>query len=243
MIKNMKNILTLIFLMCFASLQVFAEENLFAHIDYPELQVTPRATERLVQLAALEDSSGIALQWTLLASGGMTFYSALKHSKNYRSNTPSASDKSFSDLAASAGYLIGAGWISWGAYVGYKHWAATRLSEIKRYSNKDKRGDLNRERLAEEFLEQTSVTSATVDNLAMYTNLATGFFITCFASDDNRIYGLLAMTTSTLPLLFPNIYTINYEKHMEYKRKIYAPLVGLTFTNKMEPLMALNWSF
>lgn len=239
----MKKIITLIFLMSLTSSICFSEENLFSHIDYPELQVTPRATERLAQLAALEESGGLALHWTLLTSGGMTLLSGLKHYQTYRPSSSSDTDKANSDLAANAGILVGAGWMTWGGYLNYKRWAGTRVAEIKRIQAKDKRAELNRERLAEEFLEHTSRTMTTVDDLAMYTNLAANFFITCHATDSNRVYSILAMTTSMLPMLFPNIYNLSFEKHLEYKRKIYAPLATLTFTEKLDPMMALNWSF
>jgi hypothetical protein len=239
----MKKIMTFLILMGLHSSICFSEENLFSHIDYPELQVTPRATERLAQLAALEDSGGIAMQWTVLASGTMTLFSGIRHLHDYRGSDLSDSEKSNSDLAASAGIFVGASWIAWGSYMGGKHWASSRLSEIKRVQGKDKRAELNRERLAEESLEQFAKTASTVDSLALYTNLAAATLITAYGTDTNRVYSLLAATTSLLPMLFPNIYSTGYEKHLEYKRKIYAPLVSVTFTQKMEPLMALNWSY
>lgn len=232
-----------LFNICFMTSICFAEENLFSQIEYPELQVTPRATERLSQLATLEESSGMAIHWTLLASGAMTLLAGSKHNQNYKSNNLKDSDKSLSDLAANSGILVGAGWMAWGGYLSYKKWAASRLAEIRRYPGKDKRAELTRERMAEEFLEHTAATIKTVDELAFYTNLFAGTFITLYAAEDTRVYSLLAMATSMLPTLFPNIFTLSYDKHMEYKRKIYAPLAGFTFNSKMEPMMTLNWSF
>lgn len=50
----MRKILSSVLLISFTS-TTFAQENLFANLDYPGLQVSPRATERLAQLAEMEE--------------------------------------------------------------------------------------------------------------------------------------------------------------------------------------------
>lgn len=240
---SMNKIISIFILLSFASSTCFSEENLFSHLEYPELQVAPRASERLVQQANLEETSGLSLEWTLLTSGAMTLLASYKNYQQYRSDTPSTSDKMTNDAVATGGLLVGGGWIAWGVYMGNKKWAASRLSELKRTPVKDKRSELTRERLAEEALEHNANLASTIDSLALYTNLSAGLLLTVYATDTNRVYGLLAMTTSMLPLLFPNYYSITYEKHLEYKRKIYAPLVGMALNDKFQPMMNFSWKF
>ena len=239
----MRKITTLVTLLFFISSTAYSQENLFSNLDYPELQVSPRATERLAQLAEMEERSGPLVEWTMITSGAMTLYAGLQHAGKYKDENPTEIQKRDSDYASKAGILVGASWITLGAYMGFKSWSSGKLNEIKKIPGKDKRAELTRERMAEEVLEFASNTTATLENLSVWTNFATSIYIVSYASEENRVYGLLAATTSFLPWLFPNPYTTGYRKHKEYKRKIYAPLVGMTFSKQLDPMMSWTWNF
>lgn len=114
-----------------------------------------------------------------------------------------------------------------GSCHGIQKWSGARLAEVKRISGKDKRGELARERLAEEALEFASNTTSTLETLSVITNLQPAFTSRLIRLTKTGFYGLLAATTSFLPWLFPNVYHTTYEKHLEYKKKIYAPLVSM----------------
>lgn len=239
----MRKITTLVTLLFFVSCNAYSQESIFSNLDYPELQVSPRATERLAQLAELEERSGPLVEWTMLTSGAMTLFAGLQHGGKYKELNPTESEKIYSDNASKAGILVGAGWIAIGTYMGVKSWSASKLSEVKKIPAKDKRGELARERMAEEILEFASDTTATLEDLSIWTNFATSLYIVGYATEENRVYGLLAATTSFLPWLFPNPYTSGYKKHKEYKRKIYTPLVGMTFGKQLDPMMSWTWNF
>lgn len=239
----MRKIISSVLLISFITSTTFAQENLFSNLDYPELQVSPRATERLAQLAEMEEKNTLLLEWTMITSGAMTLIAGVKHRGNYKETDLTDKEKEESDMAGAAGMIVGAGWITLGTVMGLKKWSAARLAEVKRIPGKDKRADLARERLAEEALEYASSTTSTLENLSVFTNFATSLYITSYATDENRVYGLLAATTSFLPWLFPNVYHKTYQKHLEYKKKIYAPLVGIGFGNKLEPMMNWTWNF
>lgn len=241
--ENMNKFISIFSLLFFISSTAFSQDNLFSNLDYPELQVAPRASERLAQLAEMEDRNGPLLEWTLWTSGLMTLSAGLKHRGVYKDINPSEIQKRDSDYASTAGILVGASWITLGTYMGFKRWSAARLIEVKRISAKDKRGELARERMAEEALEFAANTTSTLENISVWTNLAASIYITSYASEENKVYGLLAATTSFLPWLFPNVYTQGYKKHLEYKKKIYAPLAGFTFNEKLDPLMTWTWNF
>lgn len=230
-------------LLFFISSTGFSQENLFSNLDYPELQVSPRATERLAQLAAMEDHNGPLLEWTMWTSGLATLTAGLKNRGTYKQANPSDNQKRDADDASNAGILVGASWITLGTYMGFKSWSATRLMEVKKIQAKDKRGELARERMAEESLEFAAHTTSTLETISVWTNFATSLYVTSYATEENRFYGLIAATTSFLPWLFPNPYTIGYQKHKEYKRKIYAPLVGFNLNSQLEPTMNWTWNF
>lgn len=221
----------------------FSQENLFSNLDYPELQVSPRATERLAQFAEMEDSNGPLLEWTMVTSGLVTLGAGIRHRGAYKDENPSDIQKRDSDYASTAGILVGAGWITLGTYMGFKKWSAARLMEVKRIPAKDRRGELARERMAEEALEFAANTTSTLETISVWTNLAASIYITSYSSEENRVYGLLAATTSFLPWLFPNPYVLGYRKHREYKKKIYAPLVGVNFNSQLQPVMSWTWNF
>lgn len=239
----MRKILSSVLLISFFTSTTFAQENLFSNLDYPELQVSPRATERLAQLAEMEEKNTLLLEWTMITSGAMTLFAGAKQKGNYRDANPTDKEKEESDMAANAGMIVGAGWVTLGTVMGFKKWSGARLAEVKRIPGKDKRAELARERLAEEALEFASNTTSTLETLSVITNFATSIYLTSYSTDENRVYGLLAATTSFLPWLFPNVYHTTYEKHLEYKKKIYAPLVSMGLGNKLEPTMNWTWNF
>ncbi|MNL11803.1 hypothetical protein D3C87_1326530 [compost metagenome] len=179
----------------------------------------------------------------MITSGAMTLFAGAKQKGSYRETDPTDKEKEESDMAATAGMIVGAGWVTLGTVMGFKKWSGARLAEVKRIPGKDKRADLARERIAEEALEYASSTTSTLETLSVITNFATSLYLVSYATDENRVYGLLAATTSFLPWLFPNVYQTTYEKHLEYKKKIYAPLVGIGFGNKLEPMMNWTWNF
>lgn len=222
----------------------WAEETKpFENLDYPELQVVPRATDRLAQLAQLEQDNAVLSQWTLLTSGVMTLVAGVQSKGKYKDN-PTNQEKKDADLAANLATGVGAGWVVVGSYLSFKKPAFSGLSGVRKMSTKDRRSDLARERWAEEAIESAASLQTKLSNLAVMTNLAASVYLTSQASDDQtRTYGLLAATTSLLPWFFPSIYNVNYQKHLEYKRKIYAPLVWMDFKGQDVTQMNLSWSF
>jgi hypothetical protein len=183
------------------------------------------------------------VEWTILTSSAITLVSAARLRGVYRDDDPSDSLKKDTDLVANAGIVIGAGWAAWATYVGSMRWTQTRLNEIKKIPAKDKRGELTRERMAEESLEYASETMSTVEGMSLWSNFLANIIIANYAKNENKFYGLIAATTSFLPGLFPNVYTQANQKHKEYKRKIYAPIAGITLNPQAEPQFTMVWQF
>ncbi len=220
------------------------EENPFKNLDYPELQVAPRASERLAQMAQLEEEQKFINQWPMLVSGAMTLMAGVQNQGKYKDTNPSDSQKRDSDMAYNTALGVGSAWVIIGSYLSFKKPISSDLGDIKKISSKDRRGDLSKERAAEELLERTARTQSTLSNLAVWTNLGASIYVTSKADENNRVYGILAATASLLPWVFPSMYEFNYNKHLEYKRKIYAPLVWMNFDpHQAGPQVNLSWSF
>lgn len=219
------------------------EENPFKNLDYPELQVAPRATERLIQMAQAEDSYGPLNQWTILSSGLLTAVTGIRSKGIYKETNPTNAQKRDADMASNTAMGVGLAWLAVGSYLSFKKPIYSGFTEIKKISAKDRRGDLTRERMAEEVMERAAKIQSTLNNLAVVTNFAASVYVTSYADEDNRVYGLIAATASVLPWVFPNMYETNYNKHIEYKRKIYAPLVWFDVKPDNYSQVNLNWSF
>lgn len=239
----MKKIICFFVTLSFVSNVRAQEENPFKNLDYPELQVAPRATERLNQMAQVEESYGLLNQWTILSSGLLTAAVGFRNKGQYKNDNPSEADKRDSDMASNTAMGIGLAWVTVGGYLSLKKPILSGISDIKKIGAKDRRGELTRERMAEEVMERAAKTQETLNNLAVISNLAASLYVTANSNQNNRVYGLIAATASVLPWVFPNMYETNYNKHLEYKRKIYAPLVWFDVKPDNYSQVNLNWSF
>lgn len=235
------------FFICFSlimsSSAAMAEESgLFSNLDYPELQVAPRASERLVQLAALEDDQGALLHWTIITSGLSTFAAGYMQSGKHKDGATEQEKTAGADSSAIA-MGVGASWMTLGFVFSYKKWATTRLSETKKIQGKDKRSELARERMAEEAISTASDTLGTLKYLSVATNLLAAGYVSKYSTQNNQVYSAMAAGLSLLPLFFPNAYELAWEKQLEYKRKIYTPLIGWNFNADLNPQLSLSWNY
>lgn len=220
-----------------------AEDNsLFSNLDYPELQVAPRASERLTQLAALEEDQGALLYWTTMSSGLATFVAGATHVGKNKPN-PTEQQKQDSKFAANTAMGVGLGWMGMGAFFSYKKWAANRLQEIRKISGKDKRSELARERMAEEGLAFAADNLKTLKYLSVATNFIAAAYVSNYTPQNNQIYSGVAIGLAFLPLLFDNPYETAWDKQQEYKKKIYVPLVSWNINAQKNPELSLVWNF
>lgn len=240
----MKILISVLISICIAAPTFAVEEDPFQNLDYPELQVAPRASERLLQMAQLEQEQNWINQWTILTSGLFTLTAGFRNLGKYKQTNPSDGEKKDSDMASNTAIGVGAGWLVIGGYLSFKKPIAGRIGEIRKINARDRRGELQKERYAEEVMESAAEIQTTLNNFAVATNLAASLYVTSFAAnDENKVFGLLAATASVLPWVFPSFYTVGYKKHLEYKRKIYAPLVWMSFQNDKTSQINLTWNF
>lgn len=238
-------------------------EEILKSLDYPELQVAPRASERLSMEASLEKGLGSYITyWPFMLSGLATFTSGYMSYRTYSSdfqrridtatsgNSVGPSDFKNLDNKSLLAMATGFGWIAVSVFMGSKDFYIDGIRQIKNYKVTDKRTELMRERLAEETLETPAYIMKHFTWISVSTNiLANAMILSTSDFDDSRkTIAAGAMIAASLPLLFPNRYLTNYEKHIEYKRKIYTPLVTMNYnldkkSNKLEPMLAFNWNF
>lgn len=227
------------------------EMDFLQALDYPELQVVPRASEKLSLETQYEKDNGYMMFWPFHISAATTLISGLMLNGNYKDGAPEQ-DKSDADFATKAAIGVGAAWVGLNFYLYSLQNYGTEINKVRNIKGKDRRSELLRERLAEESLERPARIMKILTWTSVLTNLAVNANLVGRTTRDYSLYPVLGAVASFLPLIFQNRYIENYEKHLEYKRKIYAPIAYispyLSTPNKqgyveLQPQVVLAWSF
>lgn len=216
------------------------------NLDYPELQVVPRATARLQNEAAYESERSHSLQWTFYTSGLATLYMGYKHNGNYKQENPTDEQKASNASNALMAEAIGLGTLGVAAFMAISKPYTKANDDVKRVKGNDRKSELYRERIAEEGLEKPALLMDKLTTIAIGANLLAFALVVSEATDETKNTAYIAGVASMLPYLFESPYITNYQKQLEYKRKIYVPLSSFQFFpngNKLIPGVALNWNF
>lgn len=222
-------------------------DALVGRLDYPEFQVVPRASERLRMEAKDEDYNWTYSHWQLELSGLSTLTNGLLAGGEERDSL-SESDKSRATQAASVGKVIGVGWILAGVGLGMAKPYRRGLGAISRYTGKDERTTLMRERLAEEAIENEARLMKPLTWFSMASQFSTNIMIGTFLSDQGRVVAGISTFLSLLPLIFEDHAIVVRDKSLEYKSRIYRPLstLDLRYENRSKsytPVARLTWEF
>ncbi|MGE0528656.1 MAG: hypothetical protein AB7G93_03215 [Bdellovibrionales bacterium] len=216
-------------------------------LGYPELQVVPRASERLRMEARIEAGTWFVSHWPVEVSGLVTMYVGLSN-KNSNKEDLSASEKDAASTINSVATAVGAGWLIGGLVLGLQRPYREGIRTIIRYKGEDERTVLTRERLAEEALEKPARTMRVLQTLSVITNLTVNVLSAVHADDKGKITAGVGALLAFLPVMFEDPTITVYDKHIEYKKKIYAPLKSASLhydseTNSVTPMTYLVWQF
>jgi len=218
-------------------------------VGYPELQVVPRASERLRLEAKAERGSWFYMHWPVQLSGLATLYVGMT-AKSQRKDDLSASEKDDAQTVAMVTQAVGASWLIGGLVLGFQHPYSSGMRYItsKKPPGKDDRSMLLRERLAEEALERPARVMRVLEYVSVITNFTATTLNGLYAKEEGWITVGVGAVLAFLPLMFTDHSIQVYDKHIEYKKKIYAPLKtgslrydpdSKTFT----PMTHLIWAF
>lgn len=216
-------------------------------VGYPELQVVPRASERLRLEEKAERGSWFVTHWPIELSGLATLGVALTLDSNLRDNL-SADDKSSADSLSTVGMTVGAAWIIGGVIIGAQKPYRKGMRSVSRQPTKDERGQLMKERLAEEALERPARTMRVLKHVSVVTNAAVNLLAMAPANDQGKVYAGIATVLAFLPYMFEDHNIAVYQKHIEYKKKIYAPIKSASVhidpvSGATTPMTTLTWMF
>lgn len=227
----MRSILAFIFPIII-SLNVFSQEN----YTYPELEVVPRASERVKGEYKNDGDNFFKYQWQYVLPSSITLVGGIMLMNNPSLTGNESADqladkedtaKQYGTLAAA----IGAGWIGFSYFLNkyYQPYrgAMVKMKSIKGNSKKD---ELARERIAEEHMLNANELTRKLRWFNFGTNLTMSIAIAAKGDDEKVLpFGVLGIITSITPLIFPHYWEATYDSHMYYKKRIYGPVVRADF--------------
>jgi hypothetical protein len=224
------------------------DEDILKGLDYPELQVVPRASDRLLMETQNEREYGWIAFWPYQVSSLATLAAGNRLRGSYRDGNMTEIEKQDSNNMALTAMAVGVGGIGLSIFLIRSDLYGDSFRRIKAYKVTDKRSELFRERLSEEALEKPAHLINMLTTISVSMNLLANLGVLAYSNVDTRSYALVGMATAFLPWMFSNRYVDNWNKQLEYKRKIYTPLIGMDYqfipkTQQLQPQLTMNWSF
>jgi hypothetical protein len=217
-------------------------------VGYPELQVVPRASERLRMEAKAERGNWFYAHWPMEISGLTTLYVGLSAKANRRDDL-STREESNAKSFASATTMVGLGWVVGGLLLGADKPYGDGMRNISKVEGKkDERSALFRERLSEEALERPAKTMRVLEWASFITNFGANALILDYGNDKGKVIAGIGVVMAFLPFMFEDRSIDLYEKHLEYKKKIYAPIKSASVSydprsKTWTPMTNLSWNF
>ena len=216
-------------------------------LDYPELQVVPRASERLILESNSIKEDGILTVYPYLTASIFTTASGLATGGNLR---PDISDSDKSDAKSNSNIAIGVGLggLAITYWYIYTDQYSSTVNQIRGLRNKDRRTELLRERLSEEAFERSASLVSKWKWVFSISNFIACAQLTGKSMGNNNAFPTLGMATALLPLFITSNFETNYQKQQEYKRRIYTPISWFDYQyNKTDaqwnPTFNLAWRF
>lgn len=213
--------------------------------EYPELNVTPRASDRLELEAKREDERRWSTHLSIQASALTTFVSGLLQSSNVDLG------KDADERSPLAGMLVGGSWLAFTTYLALTDQPYNSgFQEVKNLPRKTTREQLTRERMAEEVIAKRGRLGRTLKWLSVGTNFAAGAYMVSKAQSGtiSVVADGLTLAMAFAPVLFPYHWEDVANEQADYKKRIYAPVAqgGWTLepaTGKPAPTMLVTFRF
>ena len=228
---SLKMIVQLIFFSLFflSSTAVYAED-LLKNLQYPELQVTPLASERLRMEVKRERGEKWTGYWAIQASALTTLFAASSANGKFNASTDttdSAAKSKQNKDAVTVANMIGVGWLGATVALSIFHTPyRNAFLSIKKLPHSKKRDKLVRERLAEAALVDAASLANKIKWMSFITNLASNAYVAGNTDDEGAIVAALGALLSATPLLFESRWEKAGREHQDYKKRIYGPVAG-----------------
>lgn len=225
----------------FSAASAFAEQK-SSDFHYPELEVVPRASQRIVDEAKREKNAAWMEQLPLMVPA-LSNIIAGASALGEKADEPDEDVSDAKDAGAIA-LSVGTLWLGASAYLAMMHkpYHDTAV-ELRKRSPKGDREELSQERFAEERIATAARLGVWVKYMSFLSNFAAGALV-AGASDTKgaQVMGGVAAVSATLPLFFPTRWESVDDWHQDYKKKIYAPVTGVEWQRLPSGQWAPQWS-
>lgn len=219
----------------------------FKSLDYPELQVVPRASERLVLESQKNKDKGIFLLAPYVFPSLFTLGSGAMASGSLKDSL-TVEDRETAQTAGNVSIGIGLFSIAtayW--YVQADHYGET-AGQLRGLKSKDRRTELMKERISEEAFERSYQQFSKAKWIFAMTHFFANASLAGKLQGDNNIIPVLGMIMAWAPLLMLPDYETNYQRQLDYKKRIYVPLTFMdmkynTQTQAWVPQTSFVWQF
>lgn len=202
------------------SLSLQAQNNDW-NFDYPELMVTPLASDRLQMEANNESRYQMGLHLPMQISSLTTLLAGILQTGGVDEG------KDPDKHSALSGIIVGSGFLAASFYFNIYHKPYTQgLSKIKSINGNSKKDRLTRERLAEEALQGAASTAKKLIWASAVFNLASNIYIKSNAEKNSSsdIASLAGIIAATAPIIFGQEWIRVNNEQIKYKKKIYGPI-------------------
>lgn len=233
--------LSLSLMMAFTVTATWAQEKKddLSQLSYPELEVTPLASERLEIEAKRERRMRWSEHWPIQVSS-----IALLATAGSASASEGASQvrKDRIDDAVSQGQVIGGAWlvstmVLSAAYMPYRR----GYFETAKLPEKTTREKLTRERLAEEALYAPGKLGRKLEWFSLATQLYASIPFISEGDDETKTMGVISALAAFLPVVFEYRWSAIADQHREYKKKIYGPVGGPVLIPEQNGRLAMGY--
>lgn len=212
--------------------QTTSTENKNAFV-YPELQVSPRATERIMMEARTEARTRRTQLLPMQISALSTLLAGAAAPKPTDENKKESDDVKYSRQVAIG---VGVAWLAFSYffnedYIPYNKAAAL----LKTMPEKTQQEELVRERIAEEQIEAASSLGRKMMWASVVTNLAAAAYLGNNTANEGEVYAAAAAVLAFAPVVFRDRWQIVNDYHQDYKKKIYGPITLPTLMSPLSP--------
>ena len=217
-------------------------------LEYPELQVTPRASARIAMEAKRELGKSSFGSWPMQTSAALTFLSGVWQFSE-------ADEKEDPDgHSAIIGAAVGGFWLGINYYLAavYNPYLAAK-KELSTITGNSKRQQLTRERMAEEKIKYLGRLGRKLKWFSFLSNGAASIYMLSKVEKDSKaeIVQAISIIASLGPLFFESDWERIRREQRSYKKRIYTPVVNAGLlpvkvsqsTVKLAPGARLTWSF
>jgi hypothetical protein len=200
---------------------VFSTQLLATELEYPELTMAPRNSERITIEAKHETRELWQIYLPIQLSAASTLTAGIMMGTDINESTDEKKISPILGMSA-GGALLG---LTLWMQMSYRPYLSA-YQKLKAFPDKDKRQTLTRERMAEEEINAIARVGRNLRYVSFISNFTTSAFM-LYASNpktDGQITSSISLSLSFLPLIFTTQWERVASEQEKYKKRIYAPV-------------------